>query len=128
VTRFSHATCSSPPDPACGSTRSHAAGREAGLRLARLIENRDLATVCGWNYVMDYDQWSARLARWVANEVPAPAGDGQRYVCEFCGLIYDPARDLPEDGIAPGTAFEDIPDNWRCADCGVEKASFVTLD
>ncbi len=109
-------------------TSDMAAGREAGLRLARLTKDRDLAKVCGWGYVMDYDEWAAKLARWAANETPPPAGEGQRYICPLCGLIYDPALGLPEDGIAPGTAFEDIADDWRCTDCGVEKSSFVPLD
>lgn len=102
--------------------------RRAGLRLAELTKGRDLAKVCGWGYVMEYEEWSAKLSRWAANETPPAAGGAQRYICPFCGLIYDPALGLPEDGLAPGTAFEDIPDDWRCTDCGVEKASFVPLD
>ena len=37
-----------------------------------------------------------------------------KYLCEPCGYIYDPAIGDPEGGIAPGTAFEDIPDDWVC--------------
>ena len=36
----------------------------------------------------------------------------KKYVCNVCGWIYDPAVGIPEDGIAPGTAFEDLPDDW----------------
>ena len=93
-----------------------------------LTKGRNLAKVCGWGYVMDYDEWATRLARWAANETPPAASEAQRYICPFCGLIYVPVLGLPEDGIAPGTAFEDILDDWRCTDCGVEKASFVPLD
>ncbi len=44
--------------------------------------------------------------------------------CIVCGFIYDEAKGIPEDGIAPGTRFEDIPDSWSCPDCGVAKADF----
>ena len=42
-----------------------------------------------------------------------------RYVCIICGYIYDPAEGDPEGGIAPGTAFEDLPEGWTCPACGV---------
>lgn len=51
----------------------------------------------------------------------------EKYVCVICGLIYDPALGLPEDGIAPGTAFADIPDDWCCPDCGAAKDDLELL-
>lgn len=45
----------------------------------------------------------------------------QTYVCVVCGFIYDEAKGLPEDGLLPGTRFENIPDDWMCPDCGVGK-------
>ena len=36
----------------------------------------------------------------------------KKYVCDVCGYVYDPAVGDPDNGIAPGTAFEDLPDNW----------------
>ena len=42
----------------------------------------------------------------------------QKYVCEFCGYEYDPEVGDPDSGIAPGTAFEDIPEDWVCPVCG----------
>lgn len=47
-----------------------------------------------------------------------------RYVCSVCGYVYDPAKGDPDGGIAPGTRFEDIPDNWTCPVCGAEKSKF----
>ncbi|HPY35274.1 MAG TPA: rubredoxin [Smithellaceae bacterium] len=47
-----------------------------------------------------------------------------RYVCSICGYVYDPEKGDPDGGIAPGTAFEDIPDSWTCPICGAEKAKF----
>ncbi len=52
----------------------------------------------------------------------------KKYVCVVCNYVYDPAAGMPEDGIAPGTAFEDIPDNWCCPDCGVSKADFEPVE
>ena len=45
-----------------------------------------------------------------------------KYVCEICGYVYDPEKGDPEHGIAPGTKFEDIPEDWACPDCGVDKS------
>ncbi|WP_444545193.1 rubredoxin [Streptomyces brasiliensis] len=39
-------------------------------------------------------------------------------MCQVCGLVYDEAEGWPDEGIAPGTAWEDIPDDWSCPDCG----------
>lgn len=49
----------------------------------------------------------------------------KKYVCEVCGYVYDPAQGDPDSGIAPGTAFEDIPDDWVCPICGVGKDQFT---
>lgn len=47
-----------------------------------------------------------------------------KYVCEVCDWVYDPAVGDPENGIAPGTSFADLPDNWVCPICGVGKDQF----
>ena len=47
-----------------------------------------------------------------------------KYVCETCGYIYDPEEGDPENGIDPGTAFEDLPDDWTCPLCGDGKEVF----
>lgn len=48
----------------------------------------------------------------------------KRWQCIVCGFIYDEAEGLPEEGIAPGTRWEDIPEDWQCPDCGVSKSDF----
>lgn len=48
----------------------------------------------------------------------------KKYVCDVCGYVYDPAQGDPDSGIAPGTAFEDIPEDWLCPICGVAKSDF----
>ena len=52
----------------------------------------------------------------------------KKYECEPCGYIYDPAVGDPDGGIAPGTAFEDIPDDWVCPICGLGKDVFVPVE
>lgn len=45
----------------------------------------------------------------------------EKYVCQPCGYVYDPENGDPDGGIAPGTAFEDLPDDWLCPICVWEK-------
>ena len=46
------------------------------------------------------------------------------YVCGVCGYVYNPAEGDPDNGIPPGTAFENLPDEWVCPVCGAEKGMF----
>ncbi len=48
-----------------------------------------------------------------------------RYVCQVCGYVYDPAQGDPDNGVAPGTAFESLPDSWECPVCGASKSDFA---
>lgn len=48
----------------------------------------------------------------------------KEYVCDACGYIYDEAAGIPEDGINPGTTFEELPDDWVCPLCGLGKEHF----
>ncbi len=50
------------------------------------------------------------------------------YICIVCGFIYDEAAGRPEDGIAPGTQWADVPETWECPDCGVAKADFEAVE
>ncbi|WP_434157038.1 FAD-dependent oxidoreductase [Vibrio alginolyticus] len=52
----------------------------------------------------------------------------RKWLCIICGLIYDEAQGWPSDGIAPGTAWEDVPDDWLCPDCLVGKADFEMIE
>ncbi len=51
----------------------------------------------------------------------------KKYQC-VCGYVYDPAVGDPDNGIAPGTAFEDLPEDWSCPACGLDKSNFEPLD
>ena len=52
----------------------------------------------------------------------------KKYVCEVCGWVYDPAVGDSDNGIAPGTAFEDLPADFVCPLCGVGKDQFKAED
>ena len=52
----------------------------------------------------------------------------KKYQCIVCGWIYDEAEGWPQDGIVPGTKWEDIPDDWTCPDCGVSKVDFEMIE
>ena len=51
----------------------------------------------------------------------------KKWQCVVCGYIYDEALGAPEEGIAPGTAWEDVPKDWVCPDCGVGKLDFEMI-
>ena len=46
------------------------------------------------------------------------------YTCDICNYVYDPEKGDPDSNIAPGTKWEDIPDDWVCPVCGAPKSSF----
>ncbi|WP_426416167.1 rubredoxin [Aestuariirhabdus sp. LZHN29] len=48
----------------------------------------------------------------------------RQYHCDICDYIYDPAQGCPEEGIAPGTPWEEISDDWVCPECGASKELF----
>jgi rubredoxin len=50
-----------------------------------------------------------------------------KWECTACGYVYDPAKGDPEHGIQPGTRFEDLPDDWTCPECGVDKSLFQKI-
>ena len=52
----------------------------------------------------------------------------QKWRCVPCDYVYDPAQGDPENGIAPGTAFEDLPEDWLCPDCSAVKDMFEKVE
>jgi rubredoxin len=52
----------------------------------------------------------------------------QKWRCTICDYIYDPESGDPDNGVEPGTAWENLPDDWVCPDCGVEKDMFEPVD
>lgn len=51
-----------------------------------------------------------------------------KYICNVCGWIYDPAKGDPDNGIEPGTKFEDLPSDWVCPECGAPKDAFEPFE
>ena len=47
-----------------------------------------------------------------------------KYVCDVCGYVYDPELGDPDNGVAPGTPWEEVPEDWTCPLCGVGKDQF----
>ena len=50
-----------------------------------------------------------------------------KYECP-CGYVYDPTIGDPENGVAPGTAWEDVPEDWVCLTCGLDKSAFTPVE
>lgn len=73
-----------------------------------------------------YSDYQRELNVKMVKQEAAPVADTgkPKYVCDVCGYVYDPAKGDPDGGIAPGTAFEDIPDNWVCPVCHKGKKHF----
>ena len=52
----------------------------------------------------------------------------RKWMCVVCGFIYDETAGLPDEGIEPGTRWEDGPDTWTCPDCGATKSDFEMVE
>ena len=50
------------------------------------------------------------------------------YMCVICGFVYEEEKGLPDQGIAPGTRWAEIPDTWECPDCGAAKSDFEMIE
>ncbi|WP_075643423.1 rubredoxin [Paraburkholderia ginsengiterrae] len=63
-----------------------------------------------------------------ADRHAASTDDFKQWVCVICGWVYDEAEGLPEEGIAPGTRWADVPADWRCPLCDVGKDDFALVE
>lgn len=52
----------------------------------------------------------------------------KKWECIVCGLIYDELEGWPDDNIAPGTPWKEVPEDWICPDCGVGKEDFEMIE
>ena len=64
----------------------------------------------------------------VVKKAPSNEPATQKWICRQCSMIYDPVMGDPDSGIAPGTPFVDIPDDWSCPICGAQKKLFVPYE
>ncbi len=91
---------------------------EAPFRVRFTPTQEDLAAMA------EYARSVAALCKTPVDDPEQPPAGGQKWVCALCGYIYDPAEGDPKQGVAPGTAFEDLPASWSCPLCGVDKGMF----
>jgi len=82
--------------------------------------------------VVALDTSRASAADQAAPAATSPAAgtdDGfKQWVCVICGWVYDEAAGAPDDGLAPGTRWADVPDDWRCPLCDVGKEDFALVE
>ncbi|WP_244146793.1 rubredoxin [Paraburkholderia sp. BCC1876] len=70
----------------------------------------------------------AQVADVPVADAPVLVDDFKQWVCVICGWIYDEAAGLPEENIAPGTRWADVPADWRCPLCDVGKEDFALVE
>lgn len=82
--------------------------------------------------MLNLPQWGLETRKPAAMNSPATSPSQtatmRKYMCVVCGFIYDEAEGFPDDGIEPGTRWEDVPDTWTCPDCGVTKDDFEMIE
>lgn len=54
--------------------------------------------------------------------------DYKKYQCSICGFIYDEEKGSPPEGLAPGTRWADVPEDWFCPECGTAKSDFEMVE
>ena len=52
----------------------------------------------------------------------------KKYLCILCGLVYDEQLGWPQEGISPGTKWQDVPQDWLCPECGAGKSDFQMIE
>ena len=108
--------------------------REEATRLMEVLRLRlepgqpDSAPPAIVNLDGEDDPVPAEGAQATAHADGAASDAWRQWICIICGWVYDEAEGLPEEGIAPGTRWEDIPDDWTCPDCGVSKEDFEMVE
>ena len=75
---------------------------------------------------MSWNQWCSALHS--AADLISKECVMRKWQCVVCGFVYDEAVGMPDDGIAPSTSWDDIPDDWQCPECGVSKDDFEKLE
>ncbi|HRO57614.1 MAG TPA: rubredoxin [Burkholderiaceae bacterium] len=63
-----------------------------------------------------------------ANHAAEATSAARTLMCVLCGFVYDESEGLPDEGIAPGTRWEDVPEDWACPECGAGKADFEMIE
>jgi len=79
--------------------------------------------------IVEFKLWAARkiifpMASTDRNIIKKEIFIMDKYVCNVCGYVYDPEQGDPDNGVEPGTKFEELPDDWECPVCSVPKDDF----
>ena len=102
-------------------------GRARSDRVGRFVANRrqplSHRSVSCENALSTIDERSPEMSSSAAETVPLC-----KWMCVVCGFIYDEAVGVPEEGLAPGTRWADVPDTWTCPDCGATKDDFEMIE
>lgn len=64
----------------------------------------------------------------MSDSTAAPSVVYKDWMCIVCGFVYSEAEGRPEEGIPPGTRWDDVPDTWICPDCGATKDDFEMIE
>ena len=71
-----------------------------------------------------FADWKGAILRKEHDDEMIEEGKMKKWKCSICGYIYDPSKGDPDNGVKPGTAFEEIPEDWVCPTCGATKDMF----
>ena len=109
---------------------AQAAGESQAAELFRFLAAEELAHKQRVEALYEdvvYDQNSGYGHTPVSSNIEKEQETMEKYECLVCGWIYDPAVGDPDNGVEPGTAFEDVPEDWVCPECGAGKDMFEKM-
>ena len=94
-----------------------------GALLNQPLKNGDRVSLFPAEYPVFAD-WEGSILRKGTGDEMIEEGEMKKWKCSICGYIYDPSKGDPDNGVKPGTAFEEIPEDWVCPTCGATKDMF----
>jgi len=88
-----------------------------------IIFHRAIVTV-----YCDRLSWQTTLLFWMKARSDVSENNYKAWMCIICGWVYEEEKGCPEEGLAPGTRWEDVPEYWVCPDCGAGKEDFEMIE
>jgi rubredoxin len=95
----------------------------SGAFIDQPVKDRDRVSLFPAEYPV-FTDWEGSILRKEQSNVTIEEGKMKKWKCSVCSYIYDPSEGDPENGVSPGTAFEDLPGDWVCPLCGAGKDMF----
>lgn len=108
-------------------------GEDGAVGVFRATDGREAGFALAGSKTVLQQEMIGRMPELLADTAATPLPEagvnesGDRYECIVCGYVYDPKEGDPDGGIAPGTSWEDIPDDWVCPTCGAGKEDFTKI-